>query len=464
MSGRTSSTDVIVIGGGPAGAACALRLARLGHRVTLVERAPRGRAHVGESLPPTVLPLLAELGLRERIEAAGFLRPRGALVQWDDAAHELSHDGPEPGFQVDRGHFDALLLDAAEAFGVNVLQPVGARTPRVEGDEVQVPLDDGRMLKASRVIDARGRRGAMNARAPATAALYAYWRGVVGLGARTRVEAGDDAWYWGAPLPDGSFNATVFVDARRCAGLDPLQRRALYRQLIARSDLLGPSLDSAVCGPLQVCDATPRVDAEPIGERIVKAGEAAFSIDPLSSQGVQAALRSALQAAACVHTMARRAGSQALVQRFYGEQVERAASRHGRLAAGFHAAAARHREHAFWQARRGSVHAPAARHASRPLPGLDERVRLDAAAGFERVPALDGAFIIDAQAVVHPGLEAPVSFIDGIPVANLLAPLQAAPTVRELLQIWRNDHGDTRAVSLLASLWRQGIVAAAPAR
>jgi hypothetical protein len=36
--------------------------------------------------------------------------------------------------------------------------------------------------------------------------------------------------------------------------------------------------------------------------------------------------------------------------------------------------------------------------------------------------------------------------------------------VRELLQTWRNDHGDTRAVSLLASLWRQGIVAGVPAR
>jgi hypothetical protein len=80
------------------------------------------------------------------------------------------------------------------------------------------------------------------------------------------------------------------------------------------------------------------------------------------------------------------------------------------------------------------------------------------------VPALDGAFIIEAAAVVHPALEAPVSFIDGIPVANLLAPLNASPSVRELLQIWRNDHGDTRAVSLLASLWRQGIVAAAPLR
>ncbi|HEY2925983.1 FAD-dependent oxidoreductase, partial [Piscinibacter sp.] len=48
-----NTVDVCVIGGGPAGSASAIRLAQLGHRVVLVERAPRGRAHVGESLPPS---------------------------------------------------------------------------------------------------------------------------------------------------------------------------------------------------------------------------------------------------------------------------------------------------------------------------------------------------------------------------------------------------------------------------
>src|SRR5213594_5124242 len=106
MSGQTCSTDVVVLGGGPAGAACALRLARLGHRVTLVERAERGRPHVGESLPPTVLPLLQTLGVGERVEAARFLRPRGAIVQWDGVLRDVRDDArDEPGFQVDRGRF-----------------------------------------------------------------------------------------------------------------------------------------------------------------------------------------------------------------------------------------------------------------------------------------------------------------------------------------------------------------------
>jgi len=106
-------TDVTVVGGGPAGAASAIRLAQLGHRVVLVERAERGRPHVGESLPPTVLPLLQTLGVGERVEAARFLRPRGAIVQWDGVLRDVRDDArDEPGFQVDRGRFDALLLHA----------------------------------------------------------------------------------------------------------------------------------------------------------------------------------------------------------------------------------------------------------------------------------------------------------------------------------------------------------------
>ena len=88
-------TDVTVVGGGPAGAASAIRLAQLGHRVVLVERAERGRPHVGESLPPTVLPLLQTLGVGERIEAARFLRPRGAIVQWDGVLRDVHDDVDE---------------------------------------------------------------------------------------------------------------------------------------------------------------------------------------------------------------------------------------------------------------------------------------------------------------------------------------------------------------------------------
>jgi flavin-dependent dehydrogenase len=455
--------EVCVVGGGPAGSACALRLAQLGHDVLLVERAARGRPHVGESLPASVLPLLAELGVRPAVEAAGFLRPRGALVQWDGALRTLAEpEAREPGFQVDRGRFDALLLDAAAAAGVRVLQPAMALAPHTGPRGVQVPLRDGRVLQADRLVLAHGRRGGATP-GPRTTALFAYWRGLPAhADARTRVEAADHAWYWGAPLPDGSVNATVFLDAARCAGQSAAQREALYRRALGESTLLATCLQGEAAGPVQVCDATPRLDPSPAEPRVFKVGEAGFSIDPLSSQGVQAALRSAWHAAACLHTLAHRPQHQAQALQFHRDQVRRAATRHAELASGFHRAAAQARGTPFWRARAGTMPHDATA-ATPPLPALDAWVALDARARWHRAPTLQGQFIVEAQALLHPGLDAPVSFIGVTSAAELLRPLARPLPVHALLGAWSAACGDSAAVQLLATLWRQGVVAAAAA-
>src|SRR5262245_31219449 len=101
-----SSADVCVIGGGPAGAALAIRLAQLGHRCVVIERRDShangewftGR---GETLVPGALPLLDALGVRRTVESAGFLRSSRTLVAWSDPP-AWSERLPQPGFQVDR--------------------------------------------------------------------------------------------------------------------------------------------------------------------------------------------------------------------------------------------------------------------------------------------------------------------------------------------------------------------------
>jgi flavin-dependent dehydrogenase len=460
MRGQSFSAEVCVVGGGPAGAACALRLARLGYDVLLVERAPRGRPHVGESLPASVLPLLDEMQVREAVEGAGFLRPRGALVRWDAVAHAPAQPDGEPGFQVDRGRFDALLLAAAQAQGARVLR--GTALPAQVAGAVRLPLQDGGEVQAQWLVLAHGRRASAR-QGPRTAALYAYWDAVPSDDPRTRVEAAAEAWYWGAPLPDGSFNATVLVDAGRCAGLDAAQREAWYRELLSQSGLLRGCLAGRPRGRVQVCDATPRADPHPVRGRVLKAGEAAFSIDPLSSQGVQAALRSGWQAAACVHTMARRPDAYERAAAFHREQTRRVAAHHARLAAGFHASAARRFGTAFWL-RRAEGSLPPSLPAPRPLPPLQAWVALDGAAGWAAVPSLEGDFVVLGEALSHPALDAPVARIGRWPMRRVLGPLLRRPVqVGELLSAWHADCGEAAAIQLLAQLWRQGIVVPAAA-
>ena len=69
----SDKVDILVIGGGPAGSTAASMAAKSGLSVKLFERSKFPREHVGESLLPASIPILEELGLKERIANSGFL-------------------------------------------------------------------------------------------------------------------------------------------------------------------------------------------------------------------------------------------------------------------------------------------------------------------------------------------------------------------------------------------------------
>src|SRR5580658_583548 len=77
-------SDVLIIGGGPAGSTAAITLAEKGYRVTLLEKARHPRFHIGESLLPANLPLLERLGVAEQVRSIG-MRKWGAefVSHWD---------------------------------------------------------------------------------------------------------------------------------------------------------------------------------------------------------------------------------------------------------------------------------------------------------------------------------------------------------------------------------------------
>lgn len=462
--------DICVIGGGPAGAVTALRLAAQGYDVVLVERATFPRSHIGESLPPSILPLLSTLGLRTAVEAAGFARPTGAVLHWAGVTSRRDFPTRTPGFQVDRARFDALVLEAVKSAGVQVIQPASAHRPRAGGGGWIVPLrgqgtpDE---VRARYLVDAAGKRaglarGAVRTGAP-TAALYAYWPTAPGQDPDTRIEAAPEAWYWGAALPDGTFNATVFVDPERCAGRSPDQRRQLYFDLMERSALLAPCLMGSPVTPVRICDAASYAAADPIAPGLIRVGEGNLSLDPLSSQGVQSAMGMAVQAATVIHTTLTHPARATLAARFYRDRQAETVRMHAHLAADHYAAQQAYCDTPFWRARArveegASDPVPAPQTA--PLPP-DIPLTLARDAQIAPVPMIDGDMIGQSDGLVHPGLARPVIYLDKTPLAPLIAGLRPGLTLPQIIDAWSARLSAEQSARVLTWLWQHRILVSA---
>ncbi|MEO6596695.1 MAG: tryptophan 7-halogenase, partial [Planctomycetota bacterium] len=159
--------DVVIVGGGPAGAILGAYLARAGVRTTILDKAVHPRPHVGESLICSTTRVFQEIGVLDAIERAGFVRKPGAVwTRWPAGPsrelrfRSMPHLGVSLDYtwHVDRGRLDALLLHHARELGAVVLE--GERVARVEfvaGVATGVRLADGRLLSARLVVDASGR-------------------------------------------------------------------------------------------------------------------------------------------------------------------------------------------------------------------------------------------------------------------------------------------------------------------
>lgn len=420
--------DVCVLGGGPAGSVCALRLARLGHRVVLVERRPFPRPHVGEALSPGVPALLDVLGLRHALD--GSVPSSGALVRWEDATARPVEPDPRA-VTVDRGRFDHVLLTAARAEGVAVRQPARAGRPRRGPDGWDVPLRHD-VLRARFLVDASGRHratgGTTTATGARTLALHAVWPGA----GPTRIGTGPRTWCWGAPLPDGAFRAMAFVDP------DLLRHyaydvRRLYHHLL---DTTGLFADRPSSLDVAVCDATSYRDDHPVTEDCVKVGEAAYTLDPLTSSGVDSAVQSAMAAAVTANTLLS-GGDRDAALAFYRDSRDRAAARHAAWTAAHYHRHETHRDQPFWR-RRAAPPPPDARPAPTPLTPdcLHRPVRLAADAAVVPTPCPVGDVVTLRRALSHPALPRPVAHVGDAELAPLLDCLEHAPSVADLLRTW----------------------------
>ena len=361
------ATSVLVIGGGPAGAATAAGLARAGIAALVIERSDGGGNPVGESLGPTITPLLHRLGLWDAFQASRPIATPGNRASWSGDGRVVDHaflrEPAGQGWRLDRPAFNRALLDAARDAGAHIWlrASVVAVEPVPTSSSVTVSAgDELRVVTTRVVVDASGRHSLVSrggGAAPVAfdrlaAAVVAIAPGAATFhDATTLVEADPGGWWYSGLLPSGRLVMARFSDPDLLVAQQAHQPDA-WATLLADA----PQTRARLAAHGGVMGASPRIHAagsaalaQAAGRGWLAVGDAAAAHDPLSSRGIASALKGALQATTAVRAML--AGDDGAAERYAREQAG-AFMRYLALQQEVYAAVTRWPDAPFWQRRR----------------------------------------------------------------------------------------------------------------
>jgi flavin-dependent dehydrogenase len=323
---RMTRWDVIVVGGGPAGAATATALARAGVDVLVLDRArfPRAKA-CSEYLSPEASRVLASMGVLDEVEQSGAAQlagmrvraPDGTWMHGEFAAAHGYRGFRDRGLALPRERLDSILLDCARRAGARVEESVRVvdverdATGRVVGVAAQTP---GALTtaRARLVVGADGLRSVVARRIglarvgrwPRRIALVAHYRGVAGVGDYGEMHVERDGYAGLADVGGGMTNVAVVVPARRGREIGAVGAERFFDGWLARRAHLAPRLAAAQrVSPVLATGPFASHARRAWAPGVALVGDAADFFDPFTGEGIFAALRGAELLAA--HLLAR---------------------------------------------------------------------------------------------------------------------------------------------------------------
>lgn len=313
---RGQDRPVLIVGGGPAGLATALELARLDIASVVVERSAYDDRRLGEHLTPVGLLRLRALDPGFQASSGVHGRSAGVTAYWgsETAGHTdyFLHPG-QHGLNLSRPHFDADLACAAEAAGARILRLASLkRAVRSQtGWQVQIDRDGGTdHATAAFIVDATGRAATFSRQQGAKihahdrqVAVATFWDCAAEAGANTRslIETVENGWWYCAPIGATRRMCMFVTDDDLLPRGRERDVRGWWRDQLARAVHMPRGLReiAPTCEFITRSARSQCLDAA-VGSGWLATGDAAMAFDPLASQGIVKALDHGRRAAAAI--------------------------------------------------------------------------------------------------------------------------------------------------------------------
>lgn len=311
---KRDNYDILIVGGGPAGASTANYLSDMKLSVLLVERTDYENWRLGETLPPQIKTSLSALGVWPQFLEQKFSSSLEMQWIWGNEEHMFEYNFLRNPYgnpwHVDRRKFDRLLLSHARSSGTEVLLHTSVLSVKKHENGWWVKLKDKKKtftVNCKFLVDASGQTSSLARILRVKRIRYDNLVGAVGICRSAEavkqiflVEAVESGWWYSCPISSHRLLVGYMTDGDHLAKISKGRKNWWNEELLQANNTskrIGSltlnqeiKIGSAITGMLEIT----------AGDRWLAVGDAASSFDPLSGAGISKALHFAPKAAKAI--------------------------------------------------------------------------------------------------------------------------------------------------------------------
>ena len=363
MHKDTHTYDIIIIGGGCAGASTALSLIRQGIRnVAIIEKNDFLNPRVGETIQPPTSELLKELGIWEQFLNEGHLPSYGVTSAW--GSNELTYADfifrtQGKGWHLDRNQFDKMMLDQAEEKGITVFSGTRFKKSSWQDNKWILECEDIK-LNARFVVDATGRSNSFAKQQGSNKVLfddlhgiYTYWNqpknALKKFGTtHTLVESVENGWWYSALLPNNVLAVAFMTDTNEIK-TQGLKQTDTYLKQLKNAPHTSKRVNNHELQSIPAIKVATSYELDNIiGDHWLAVGDCASTQDPLSSYGIHKALLNGIEAGKSIRAVFN--GDNTLIKE-YGLAINKGFENYLTIRYKYYRMESRWSEHHFWKSR-----------------------------------------------------------------------------------------------------------------